>query len=121
VEALGVEVARVDAGAGGRPSAAAALRLLGRRGARLVLTEGGPSVLGNLMRERLVDQYFLTTSPLITGDPRALAPVGDDVTGNGRPVLLSRLSRYEYEFRDPSTGAALAEAYDRFRVVYPGA
>jgi hypothetical protein len=36
-------------------------------------------------------------------------------------VLLSRLSRYEYEFRDPSTGAALAEAYDRFRVVYPGA
>jgi riboflavin biosynthesis pyrimidine reductase len=119
VETLGVEVARVDAGHDGRPSAAAALRLLARRGARLVLTEGGPRMLASLLRARLVDDYFLTTSPLMTGDPAALSPVGDDVTGDGRPVLLARLSRYEYAFHDPTTAASLVEAYDRFHVVYP--
>lgn len=119
VEALGVHVARVDDGPDGRPSATAALRLLGRRGARLVLTEGGPRMLASLVRERLVDQYFLTVSPLVTGDPLALSPVGADVTVDGRPVLLSRLSRYEYAFHDPSTGALLIESYDRFSVVHP--
>jgi riboflavin biosynthesis pyrimidine reductase len=119
VEALGVEVARVAAEGDGRPAAEAALRLLGRRGARLVLTEGGPRLLGSLLRDRLVDEYFLTTSPLVTGDPRALAPIGAEVTVKGRPLLLSRVSRYEYAFRDPSSGAALIETYDRFRVVYP--
>lgn len=119
IEALGVEVARVDAGPDGRPAAGAALRLLGRRGARIVLTEGGPRVLASLLRERLVNDYFLTTSPLVTGDPRAASPIGAEVTVGGRPLLLSRLSRYEYAFRDPSTQAPLIEAYDRFRVIYP--
>ncbi|HLW48712.1 MAG TPA: dihydrofolate reductase family protein [bacterium] len=121
VETRGVEVARVETGSDGRPRAAAAVRLLGRRGARLVLTEGGPRVLASLLRDRLVDDYFLTASPLATGDPRALRPIGDGVTFNGRPLLLSRLSRYEYAFRDPATEAPLIEAYDRFRVVYPEA
>jgi riboflavin biosynthesis pyrimidine reductase len=119
VEALGVDVARVQSGPDGRPSPSAALRVLGRREARLVLTEGGPRLLASLLRERLVDQYFLTTSPLVIGDPRALAPIGAGVTADGRPLLLSRLSRYEYAFRDPSTGAPLIEAYERFRIVYP--
>jgi riboflavin biosynthesis pyrimidine reductase len=119
VEAMGVEVVRVEADLDGRPSVAAALRLLGQRGATRVLTEGGPRLLGSLLRAGLVDEYFLTTSPLVTGDPRALAPIGADVTIDGRPLLLSRLSRYEYTFRDPSTGAQVVEAYDRFRVVYP--
>ncbi|HEV2440005.1 MAG TPA: dihydrofolate reductase family protein [bacterium] len=119
IEAFGVEVARVDEDRDGRPTACAALRALGVRGARLVLTEGGPRVLASLLRERLVVDYFLTTSPLATGDRHAPRPVGADVTTNGRPLLLSRVSRYEYGFSDPSTGAALIEAYDRFRVVYP--
>lgn len=119
IEALGVDVVRVDAGPDGRPSPSAALRLLGQREARIVLTEGGPRVLASLLRARLVDEYFLTTSPLVTGDPRASAPIGADATVDGRPLLLSRLSRYEYAFRDPSTGTPLIEAYDRFRIVYP--
>jgi riboflavin biosynthesis pyrimidine reductase len=119
IEALNVEVLRVDAGSGGRPSVRAALRALGKRGARLVLTEGGPGVLASLLRERLVVDYFLTTSPLVTGEASALRPVGGDVTADGRPLLMSRVSRYEYGFRDPDTGAQLVEAYDRFRVVYP--
>jgi riboflavin biosynthesis pyrimidine reductase len=119
LEARGVEVLRVQAGPDGRPIARAAVAALGARGARLVLTEGGPRVLASMLRGRLIVDYFLTTSPLVTGDPRALLPVAADVTAAGRPLLLSRLSRYEYAFRDPATGAALIEAYDRFRVVYP--
>ncbi|HEV2357719.1 MAG TPA: dihydrofolate reductase family protein [bacterium] len=119
IEALGVEVVRVEEGPDGRPAVRGALGLLGARGARLVLTEGGPWILASLLRERLVGDYFLTTSPLATGDPRAPSPIGTDVSVGGRPLLLSRLSRYEFAFRDPATGAALIEAYDRFRVVYP--
>ncbi|HLY21762.1 MAG TPA: dihydrofolate reductase family protein [bacterium] len=119
VEALGVEVVRVDAGPDGRPAARAAVQALGARGVRLVLTEGGPRVLAALMRERLVMDYFLTTSPLGTSDPHALRPIGADATEDGRPLLLSRVSRYEYAFRDPATGTSLIESYDRFRIVYP--
>ena len=119
LEARGVEVLRVEAGPDGRPKARAAIRALAGRGARLILTEGGPRVLASLMRQRLVVDYFLTTSPLVTGEPHALLPIAADVTAGGRPLLLSRLSRHEYEFRDPETGARLVEAYDRFRVVYP--
>lgn len=119
VEALGVDVVRVEADPDGRPAARAALRALGERGAQLVLTEGGPRVLASLLREGLVVDYFLTTSPLATGDPHAPHPIGAGVTGDGRPLLLSRVSRYEYAFHDPANGASLIEAYDRFRVVYP--
>ena len=121
LEALGVDVLRVDATPDGRPAARAALRALGDRGGRLVLTEGGPRVLASMLRERLIVEYFLTTSPLATGDPHALRPVGAAVTADGRPLLFSRLSRFEYAFHDPATGAALVEAYDRFRIVYPSA
>lgn len=119
LEARGVEVLRVEAGPDGRPRTRAAVGALGARGARLVLTEGGPRVLASLMRERLVVDYFLTTSPLVTGEPKAQMPVAAHVTAGGRPLLLSRRSRHEYAFRDPETGAPLIEAYDRFRVVYP--
>jgi len=119
IEALNVEVLRVDAGPGGRPSVRAAIRALGKRGARLVLTEGGPSVLASLLRERLIVDYFLTTSPLLTGEAGALRPIGGVVTVDGRPVVMSRVSRYEFGFQDPATAAPLVEAYDRFRVVYP--
>jgi len=118
VEALGVEVVRVDAGPDGRPAAAAALRLLAGRGARVVLTEGGPRVLASLVGAGLVGDYFLTMSPVATGNPRALRPIGDGVSPDERPLLLSRVSRYEYAFRDPETRAQLIEAYERFRIVY---
>jgi riboflavin biosynthesis pyrimidine reductase len=119
IEDLGVEVARVEAGADGRPSAAAALRRLGALGARVVLTEGGPHVLASLIGARLVGEYFLTQSPLATGNPRALRPIGGAVSPDERPLLLSRMSRYEYEFRDPQRRTPLVESYERFRIVYP--
>ncbi len=46
----------------------AALRhLRAQRGVRSVLCEGGPTVLAALVRERLLDELFLTLAPALTG------------------------------------------------------
>jgi riboflavin biosynthesis pyrimidine reductase len=45
----------------------AALDLLRGRGHRLILSEAGPHLFGSLLRERLVDELFLTLSPLLAG------------------------------------------------------
>jgi riboflavin biosynthesis pyrimidine reductase len=50
------------------------LAALRARGHRLILSEGGPHAWGPLLAERVVDELFLTVSPLLTGrtstDPR---------------------------------------------------
>lgn len=119
LEARGLEVVRVHTTPEGRPDPAAVLDLLAARGARVVLSEGGPRLLASLLRARLLREYFLTTSPFVTGDPQAPRPIGGWADPGGRPVLLERISRYEHLFHDPLTGARVVEAYDRFRVVYP--
>ena len=118
VEAQGIELIRVRTTTDGRPAPAAVLQALGARGVRSVVTEGGPRVLASLFRARLVHEYFLTTAPFVIGGSDAPHPLAADVQG---PVLLSRISRIEHAFTDPTTGAALVEAFDRFRVVYPEA
>jgi riboflavin biosynthesis pyrimidine reductase len=45
----------------------AAVEALRRRGHQLILTEGGPTVFGALVASGLVDELFLTTSPLLAG------------------------------------------------------
>ncbi len=114
----GIEAVRVASGADGRPDPAASLRLLGERGARLVVSEGGPRMLASLFRARLVREYFQTQSPLATGEPGAPRPIMGDQTVEDRPLLLSRVSRHEYTFNDPPSGVRLVEAYERYRVVY---
>jgi riboflavin biosynthesis pyrimidine reductase len=52
--------------------AAAALATLRERGHRIVLCEGGPTLLASLLASRLVDQLFLTVAPLLAG--RHLTP-----------------------------------------------
>ncbi|MBV8256862.1 MAG: dihydrofolate reductase family protein [Actinobacteria bacterium] len=52
---------------------AEAVAVLRGRGHRLILSEAGPHVTGELVASRLVDELFLTVSPLIAGrfaDPR---------------------------------------------------
>jgi riboflavin biosynthesis pyrimidine reductase len=51
---------------------AAALSLLRERGCSVVLTEAGPSMFGSLVASGLVDELFLTISPLLAG--RAATP-----------------------------------------------
>ena len=48
---------------------------LGRRGAQLVLSEGGPHLIGELIGASLLDELFLTVAPQLAGpstgdDPR---------------------------------------------------
>jgi riboflavin biosynthesis pyrimidine reductase len=45
----------------------AAVDLLRDRGHELILSEGGPTVLGLMLEARVVDELFLTVSPLLAG------------------------------------------------------
>ena len=45
----------------------AAIGALRDRGHRLILSEGGPRVFGSLVAAGLVDELFLTVSPLLAG------------------------------------------------------
>jgi riboflavin biosynthesis pyrimidine reductase len=64
---------------GARPSSRAVLdAVVADSGARLVLSEGGPALLGAWLREGLVDELFLTVAPRLAGrslDERRLALV----------------------------------------------
>ncbi len=119
VERRGVEVVRVASGPTGRPWIDAVMTLLAARGIRSAVCEGGPRFLPSLFAARVLREYFLTTSPMLTGEDQAPRPVTGAASGDGSPVLLSRVSRYEHEFQDPGTGARLVESFERFRVIYP--
>ena len=58
--------------------AAAVLDTLHERGHASILTEGGPRVLGSLLRAGVVDELFLTLSPLLAGRPQ----------GQERPAMV---------------------------------
>jgi len=59
------EVVAVNEGATVDP--AVALGVLRERGCSVVLSEAGPSLFGSLLFSRLVDELFLTVSPLLAG------------------------------------------------------
>jgi riboflavin biosynthesis pyrimidine reductase len=58
-----VDLVRLD-----EPTPAEALADLRGRGVRALLCEGGPTVFGALLSAGVVDELFLTISPLLTGD-----------------------------------------------------
>jgi riboflavin biosynthesis pyrimidine reductase len=51
-----------------RAAPGAALADLRARGVRALLCEGGPTLLGALVADGLVDELFLTVAPVLTGD-----------------------------------------------------
>jgi riboflavin biosynthesis pyrimidine reductase len=55
-----------------RHDAVAAIAELRERGCRRILCEGGPTVFGSLLAEGLVDELFLTVSPLLAGSGLSL-------------------------------------------------
>ena len=59
---------------------AAALADLRRRGVRLLLCEGGPTLNGALLATGLVDELFLTLCPVLVGDDSAPTIVSDDAS-----------------------------------------
>jgi riboflavin biosynthesis pyrimidine reductase len=60
----------VSLGAGEKLELKAAVAALAKRGHGLILSEGGPQVVGGLLEARLVDELFLTVSPLLVGRTR---------------------------------------------------
>ncbi|MHB1544089.1 MAG: bifunctional diaminohydroxyphosphoribosylaminopyrimidine deaminase/5-amino-6-(5-phosphoribosylamino)uracil reductase RibD [Gammaproteobacteria bacterium] len=65
-EQLGIQVARVAAGAGGL-ALGEVLSLLGRRILNEVLIEAGPTLSGAWMREQLIDECWLYLAPRLLG------------------------------------------------------
>ncbi len=57
----------VEAGEGGPVDMSAALPQLRARGFRTILTEGGPHLMGELVKAGLLDEAFLTISPVLAG------------------------------------------------------
>ncbi|GAC1656765.1 MAG: dihydrofolate reductase family protein [Candidatus Dormibacteraceae bacterium] len=55
------------AGSGPSLAAGAVLEALRQDGHRRILTEGGPHLFGDLLAARLVDELFLTLSPVVAG------------------------------------------------------
>ena len=77
-----LELVRLD-----DPTPAAALADLRARGIRALLCEGGPTLNRALLGAGLVDELFLTLSPLLAGDAEALRIVeGEDLEA---PVPLA--------------------------------
>ena len=81
-----------------RSTGRAALAALRDRGHRLILSEGGPHALGSLLAARLVDELFLTVSPLLIG---RTAP---------RPAARARRGRRPARRRAGSTRGSSASA-----------
>jgi riboflavin biosynthesis pyrimidine reductase len=67
---------------------------LKQHGSRLILTEGGPSLLGELFADGLVDELFVTTSPLLFGrferDHRKSLTAGTDLGGLSLELMSLR-------------------------------
>jgi len=57
----------VVAGSGEDVDIPRALDALRGRGLNVVLTEGGPTVMGHLLRAQVLDEMFLTVSPVLAG------------------------------------------------------
>jgi riboflavin biosynthesis pyrimidine reductase len=75
----------------------AAINVLRRRGHELILSEGGPRVFGSLLAAGLVDELFLTVSPLMTGrlaaDERLALVEETDLLPDGLPMHVLGVRR----------------------------
>jgi riboflavin biosynthesis pyrimidine reductase len=93
----------------------AAIAALRERGHELILCEGGPHAIGPFVAAGLVDELFLTISPLLAGrveaDPRYALVEGTDLLPAGPPhaglIGVRRdgdhlFLRYELDGTDPS-------------------
>lgn len=70
---------------------AVALRRLRAEGMRTMLSEGGPSLNGQLVEHDLVDEWNLSLSPHLIGGDSRRAAVGPAPGGPPRPMQLARI------------------------------
>jgi len=108
VEDAGAEVCLVPARSSGDVDVDAALAVLARRGVTRLLVEGGPSLNRRLVEAGVVDEVFLTMTPVVAGvpdPPRLLSGLF-----GGAQAHLSVIS--EFQCRDDR----VREWYFRFAV-----
>lgn len=60
----------IEVGGSGSVDLQEALDAMRRRGYEVILTEGGPHVIGDLVENGLLDEAFITVSPVIAGRDR---------------------------------------------------
>lgn len=84
-DSAGKDAEVVVAGGSEPLDAADVVRLLSGRGYQRILTEGGPGLMGQLLRAGVVDELFLTQSPVLVGGGQA----GPRPTLTGKIDLLS--------------------------------
>jgi riboflavin-specific deaminase-like protein len=107
VAAVRATGARVEAFGDADVDLARLLGALRERGVRFVLCEGGPTLAGQLLARRAVDELFLTHATLITAEPDARRLF----EGSPRPpgtVRVERVTLHEHE----------GERYERSRLRY---
>lgn len=79
--------------------AAQIVRTLHEGGSRVILAEGGPQLMGRLLEAGLVDELFITLSPLIigrhVGEHRPGIVEGVDLLSGLSPAVLVSLRRHE--------------------------
>lgn len=90
------ESVRVVAAPSDSQTLTSALAVLRAEGLHAVLTEGGPSLVGQLVREHLLDEIFLTTSPALFGraDGDGRKGLIDGVDLGGAPLELLSVRRH---------------------------
>ena len=64
----------IVAGSGEEIDARRALDELRGRGCAVILTEGGPRIMGHLLRAQVLDEMFVTVSPVLAGRDREERP-----------------------------------------------
>jgi riboflavin biosynthesis pyrimidine reductase len=93
---VAARVERIDIEA---PTPAAALREVRRRrpGIRAILCEGGPTLNRGLLADHVMDELYLTLSPLLVGGDEALRILAGDPLREPERVRLAGVMRFEDE------------------------
>ena len=81
-----------------RPSPSTVLDELNRRGAAVVLVEGGPSFNGQLASDRFVDELCLSISPLVVAGPSGRIMASARATSGTEMTLAHLLEQDDYLF-----------------------
>jgi len=89
VESRGAEIIRCQSDHRGRVDLPDLLHLLGARGIRSIMVEGGSQVISSFIETRLVDQMIITIAPSLVG---GLPVLDRPVVDNGSRLHLNPLS-----------------------------
>jgi riboflavin biosynthesis pyrimidine reductase len=84
----------IDAGTG-QVDLGRLVKVLGDRGMRTILSEGGPALNGQLIAAELVDEWNLTISPILAGGASKRAALGPEIPHPTTSMTLSRVWQHD--------------------------